>query len=84
MGGNNQNVWWNAYYRGFYSYGLSPFYQKSISGHIGKELMQFGKGAVKQAISLGPFVALGAFIVYYANKANHDMHRKKPFQEDKI
>jgi hypothetical protein len=82
MGGNNENVWWNAYYRGFYSYGLSPFYQRSMTGHIGKEFEQLGRGIARQTMTLGPFIAVGAFIVYYGKKTYKELHRKAPMNID--
>jgi len=78
MGGNNENVWWNTKYRGFYTYGLSPFYQKSIFPHIGKDLSDLGKGIVKHGMTLGPFIIAGALVIYYAKESYRDMHRKTP------
>ncbi len=78
MGGHNENVWWNTYYRGLYSYGLSPFYQKAVSGHIGHEFVQFQRGVVRQLKILGPFVLAGGLVVYYGKKTYRDQHRKAP------
>lgn len=76
MGGNNENVWWNTKYKGFYSYGLSPFYQKSIFPHIGKDLNHLAKAIVKHGMSLGPFILAGALTIYYAKEKYRGMHRK--------
>ena len=78
MGGKSQSVWWLAKYKGFYQYGLSPFYQKAFLGDIGHEMKVLCRFVKEKTLLFVPFIALGYGVVYWGNAYHTKLHRKNP------
>lgn len=75
MGGDYKG-WHNAHFKGIYTYGISPFYQKAFPNFFSQELPKAAKLFAIRLAQGAPFILTGYLIISWANQNHRERHRK--------